>query len=199
MDTDGSGTITLEELNTGLSRLGSKLTEAEIKQLMDAVSTIKTMQYYLLLFQIKSLIKCVLFLQLTMNCFSFQADVDKSGTIDYIEFITATMHRYRLDKEENLYKAFQFFDKDGSGLVNNSKWKIFQEFYFYESERLLELVERFHFFFLFLFCLLGFGSYRYITRDELRQAMSDYGMGDEETINEIIDDVDTDKVNFSLF
>lgn len=37
MDTDGSGTITYEELKTGLSRLGSKLTESEIKQLMDAV------------------------------------------------------------------------------------------------------------------------------------------------------------------
>lgn len=40
MDTDGSGTITYEELKEGLSRLGSKLTEAEIQQLMDAVRTI---------------------------------------------------------------------------------------------------------------------------------------------------------------
>lgn len=37
MDTDRSGTITFEELKMGLSRLGSKLTEAEMKQLMDAV------------------------------------------------------------------------------------------------------------------------------------------------------------------
>lgn len=37
IDTDGSGTITYEELKTGLSRLGSKLTESEIKQLMEAV------------------------------------------------------------------------------------------------------------------------------------------------------------------
>ena len=37
IDTDKSGTITLEELKTGLRRLGSKLTEDEIKQLMDAV------------------------------------------------------------------------------------------------------------------------------------------------------------------
>ncbi|MED6180780.1 Calcium-dependent protein kinase 29 [Stylosanthes scabra] len=43
------------------------------------------------------------------------ADVDKSGTIDYYEFITATMHRHKLEKEENLYKAFQYFDKDNSG------------------------------------------------------------------------------------
>ncbi|NP_001313180.1 calcium-dependent protein kinase 29-like [Nicotiana tabacum] len=112
IDTDGSGTITYEELKTGLSRLGSKLTEAEIKQLMEA------------------------------------ADVDKSGTIDYIEFITATTHRHRLEREENLFKAFLYFDKDCSG---------------------------------------------FITRDELRHAMTEYGMGDEATIDEILDDVDTDK------
>ncbi|XP_018634546.1 calcium-dependent protein kinase 29-like [Nicotiana tomentosiformis] len=121
IDTDGSGTITYEELKTGLSRLGSKLTEAEIKQLMEA------------------------------------ADVDKSGTIDYIEFITATTHRHRLEREENLFKAFLYFDKDCSG---------------------------------------------FITRDELRHAMTEYGMGDEATIDEILDDVDTDKdgkINYDEF
>lgn len=46
-----------------------------------------------------------------------QADVDKSGTIDYIEFITVTMHRHRLESEENLHRAFNYFDKDGSGYV----------------------------------------------------------------------------------
>jgi calcium-dependent protein kinase len=39
MDTDNSGTITYEELKAGLAKLGSKLSEAEVKQLMDAVST----------------------------------------------------------------------------------------------------------------------------------------------------------------
>lgn len=38
MDTDNSGTITYEELKSGLARLGSKLSEAEVKQLMEAVS-----------------------------------------------------------------------------------------------------------------------------------------------------------------
>jgi calcium-dependent protein kinase len=38
MDTDKSGTITYEELKTGLARLGSKLSEAEVKNLMEAVS-----------------------------------------------------------------------------------------------------------------------------------------------------------------
>ncbi|KAK7376680.1 hypothetical protein VNO80_02094 [Phaseolus coccineus] len=121
MDTDRSGTITYEELKSGLTKLGSKLNEYEIKQLMEA------------------------------------ADVDKNGTIDYQEFITATINRHKLEKEENLYKAFRYFDKDNSG---------------------------------------------YITREELRQALTEYQMGDEATIDEVIDDVDTDndgRINYQEF
>ena len=85
MDTDKSGSITYEELKTGLARLGSKLSEAEIQQLVEA------------------------------------ADVDGSGSIDYIEFITATMHRHKLEKDEHLYKAFQYFDKDNSGFITRDE------------------------------------------------------------------------------
>lgn len=49
-----------------------------------------------------------------------QADVDKNGTIDYHEFITATINRHKLEREENLFKAFQYFDKDNSGSVFGS-------------------------------------------------------------------------------
>ncbi|XP_061369662.1 calcium-dependent protein kinase 2-like isoform X2 [Gastrolobium bilobum] len=85
MDTDKSGTITYEELKAGLQRLGSKLTEAEVKQLMEA------------------------------------ADVDGNGSIDYIEFITATMHRHKLEKDDQLFKAFQYFDKDNSGFITRDE------------------------------------------------------------------------------
>ncbi|KAK7276842.1 hypothetical protein RIF29_17988 [Crotalaria pallida] len=88
IDTDNSGTITYEELRAGLQRLGSKLTEAEVQQLMEA------------------------------------ADVDGNGTIDYIEFITATMHRHRLERDEHLYKAFQYFDKDNSGFITRDELQI---------------------------------------------------------------------------
>ncbi|KAA8550014.1 hypothetical protein F0562_001698 [Nyssa sinensis] len=81
MDTDNSGTITLEELKQGLSKQGTKLSEYEVKQLMEA------------------------------------ADADGNGTIDYDEFITATMHLNRTDREEHLYTAFQYFDKDNSGYI----------------------------------------------------------------------------------
>lgn len=52
----------------------------------------------------------------SFTCFG-QADVDKNGTIDYHEFITATINRHKLEREENLFKAFQYFDKDDSGSV----------------------------------------------------------------------------------
>ncbi|XVE51117.1 hypothetical protein DITRI_Ditri02bG0013200 [Diplodiscus trichospermus] len=85
MDTDQSGTITYEELKTGLTRFGSKLSEAEVKQLMEA------------------------------------ADVDRNGIIDYIEFISATMHRYKLERDEHLFKAFRYFDKDNSGYITKDE------------------------------------------------------------------------------
>jgi len=47
--------------------------------------------------------------------FESQADADGNGTIDYEEFITATMHMNRMDRDEHLYTAFQYFDKDNSG------------------------------------------------------------------------------------
>jgi calcium-dependent protein kinase len=46
-----------------------------------------------------------------------QADADGNGTIDYDEFITATMHMNRMDRDEHLYTAFQYFDKDNSGYI----------------------------------------------------------------------------------
>ncbi|KAK0588065.1 hypothetical protein LWI29_033803 [Acer saccharum] len=45
------------------------------------------------------------------------ADVDGNGTIDYIEFITATMHMNRMEREEHLYKAFEYFGKDRNGYI----------------------------------------------------------------------------------
>jgi calcium-dependent protein kinase len=46
-----------------------------------------------------------------------QADVDNSGTIDYGEFIAATLHLNKVEREDHLFAAFQYFDKDGSGYI----------------------------------------------------------------------------------
>lgn len=55
-----------------------------------------------------------------MKCLKYhdlQADVDNSGSIDYGEFIAATIHLNKLEREEHLMAAFRYFDKDGSGYI----------------------------------------------------------------------------------
>jgi len=49
------------------------------------------------------------------------ADVDGDGTIDYLEFLGATVHQTKLDKEEYLLKAFRHFDVDQSGFITREE------------------------------------------------------------------------------
>ena len=46
-----------------------------------------------------------------------QADIDNNGSIDYGEFLAATLHLNKMEREENLVAAFAYFDKDGSGYI----------------------------------------------------------------------------------
>lgn len=105
MDTDRSGTITVEELKDGLAKLGSKISEAEVQKLMEAVRLLAPFHFHTQSWSTTSLV---------MHA-SVQVDVDKSGSIDYTEFLTAMMNRHKLEKEEDLFLAFQHFDKDDSG------------------------------------------------------------------------------------
>ncbi|KAL4560647.1 hypothetical protein LXL04_032800 [Taraxacum kok-saghyz] len=45
------------------------------------------------------------------------ADIDNSGTIDYGEFVAAMLHINKIHKEDHMYAAFSYFDKDGSGYI----------------------------------------------------------------------------------
>mmetsp|Transcript_8407 Transcript_8407/g.15954 ORF Transcript_8407/g.15954 Transcript_8407/m.15954 type:complete len:480 (-) Transcript_8407:471-1910(-) len=89
-DKDGSGTITLQELQEGLKNLNMGKKGADKSNRMTAE-------------EIKDLLKAV--------------DVDQDGTISYEEFIAATIHLNKLENEENLWKAFKTFDADGSGFI----------------------------------------------------------------------------------
>ncbi|RXI03138.1 hypothetical protein DVH24_003790 [Malus domestica] len=105
IDTDNSGTITLEELRQGLAKQGTKLSEVEAQQLMEA------------------------------------ADADGNGTIDYDEFITATMHLNRMDKEEHLYTAFQHFDKDSSGFITTEELEqVLREYGMHDGRDIREII-----------------------------------------------------------
>ncbi len=40
-----------------------------------------------------------------------RADLDRDGGVDYGEFLAATLHLGRLERDERLYKAFRHFDQ----------------------------------------------------------------------------------------
>ena len=50
-------------------------------------------------------------------------DTDRNGTIDYNEFLTATMDKEKLTSKFNLELAFKSFDRDGSGKINLNEIK----------------------------------------------------------------------------
>ncbi|XP_057726114.1 calcium-dependent protein kinase 26 isoform X1 [Arachis stenosperma] len=120
MDTDNSGAITFDELKAGLRRYGSTLKDTEIRDLMEAVghSSMKIIHLYFVYLP-PSLFSSLLFTlcSIQLKHLLFQADVDNSGTIDYGEFIAATIHLNKLEREEHLIAAFRYFDKDGSGYI----------------------------------------------------------------------------------
>uniref|UniRef100_A0A5B7B5X0 non-specific serine/threonine protein kinase n=1 Tax=Davidia involucrata TaxID=16924 RepID=A0A5B7B5X0_DAVIN len=49
------------------------------------------------------------------------ADIDNSGTIDYGEFVAAMLHLNKVQREDHLYAAFSYFDKDGSGYITSDE------------------------------------------------------------------------------
>jgi calcium-dependent protein kinase len=49
------------------------------------------------------------------------ADVDHNGTIDYGEFLAATLNLNKIEREENLYAAFSYLDKDRSGYLTTDE------------------------------------------------------------------------------
>ncbi len=50
-------------------------------------------------------------------------DVDHNGFIDYSEFLLASMNKRHLLSRVNLKRAFDLFDRDGSGLISAEEVK----------------------------------------------------------------------------
>jgi calcium-dependent protein kinase len=122
IDTDNSGHITFEELKVGLKKVGANLQESEIMALMEAVST--PVSFTATLNRSETCCgvsdsRLVVFFFVTK-----QADVDNSGTIDYGEFIAATLHLNKVEREDHLFAAFQYFDKDGSGYITADELQV---------------------------------------------------------------------------
>ncbi|KAG6765038.1 hypothetical protein NC652_020122 [Populus alba x Populus x berolinensis] len=68
------------------------------------------------------------------------ADVDNSGTIDYGEFIAATLHLNKIERQDHLFAAFSYFDKDGSGYITPDELQQACEEFGIEDIRLEEMI-----------------------------------------------------------
>ncbi|PKI76590.1 hypothetical protein CRG98_003049 [Punica granatum] len=69
------------------------------------------------------------------------ADVDNSGTIDYGEFIAAMLHLNKIEREDHLFAAFSYFDKDGSGYITPDELQQACEEFGIEDARLEEMIQ----------------------------------------------------------
>merc|ERR1719464_705835 len=50
-------------------------------------------------------------------------DTDKSGAIDYGEFVTAAVNKEKLVNEKNIDMVFKLYDKDGDGEITADEFK----------------------------------------------------------------------------
>ncbi|XP_041991079.1 calcium-dependent protein kinase 2-like [Salvia splendens] len=117
IDTDNSGSITYEELKSGLARLGSKLSEFEVKQLMEAadVDGNGTIDYEEFITATMHRHK----LERDEHLFSaFQYfDRDGSGYITRDELETA-MKEYGIGDEGSIREIISEVDTDNDGRIN---------------------------------------------------------------------------------
>lgn len=70
-----------------------------------------------------------------------QADADNSGTIDYGEFIAATLHLNKIEKQDHLFAAFSYFDKDGSGYITHDELQQACLEFGFDDSRIEEMIQ----------------------------------------------------------
>ncbi|KAL4592796.1 hypothetical protein LXL04_005801 [Taraxacum kok-saghyz] len=117
MDTDNSGTITFEELKAGLPKLGTKLSESEVRQLMEAadVDGNGTIDY-------------IEFISATMHLNRVERedhlytafeyfDKDKSGYIT-VEELEHALKKYNMGDEKTIKEIIAEVDTDNDGRIN---------------------------------------------------------------------------------
>ncbi|KAK9289335.1 hypothetical protein L1049_007490 [Liquidambar formosana] len=68
------------------------------------------------------------------------ADIDNSGTIDYGEFVAAMLNLNKVQREDHMYAAFSYFDKDGSGYITQDELQQACEKFGLEDVHLEEII-----------------------------------------------------------
>uniref|UniRef100_A0A803LWC4 non-specific serine/threonine protein kinase n=1 Tax=Chenopodium quinoa TaxID=63459 RepID=A0A803LWC4_CHEQI len=117
MDTDNSGTITYEELKAGLPKLGTKLSESEVRQLMEAADidgngTIDYMEFITATMHMNRMEKE----DHLYKAFEY-FDEDKSGYIT-MEELEQALKKYNMGDEKTIKEIIAEVDTDNDGRIN---------------------------------------------------------------------------------
>ncbi|KAM7255987.1 hypothetical protein ACFE04_011728 [Oxalis oulophora] len=117
MDTDNDGKVTFEELKTGLPKLGSKISEAEMRQLMEAADvdgngTIDYMEFITATMHMNRVEKE----DHLYKAFEY-FDKDNSGYIT-TEELEHAFRKYNMGDEKTIKEIITEVDKDGDGRIN---------------------------------------------------------------------------------
>lgn len=67
--------------------------------------------------------------------------MDNNGSIDYPEFVAATLHLNKIEKGDHLSRAFSYFDEDGSGYITEDKLRRACEEYGIKDIKLDEMIQ----------------------------------------------------------
>ncbi|KAK4275706.1 hypothetical protein QN277_018744 [Acacia crassicarpa] len=117
MDTDGSGTITIEELKQGLAKQGTKLSEQEVKQLMEAADadgngTIDYDEFITATMQMNRMNKE----EHLYTAFQY-FDKDNSGYIT-IEEMEQALKEFNMHDGRDIKEIISEVDSDNDGRIN---------------------------------------------------------------------------------
>lgn len=117
MDTDNSGTITFEELKTGLSKLGTKLSESEVRQYMEAADvdgngTIDYIEFITATMHMNRMERE----DLLYKAFEY-FDKDKSGYIT-VEELEQALKQYNMGDAKTIKEILAEVDTDNDGKIN---------------------------------------------------------------------------------
>ncbi|RDY08644.1 Calcium-dependent protein kinase 17, partial [Mucuna pruriens] len=117
MDTDNSGTITIEELKQGLAKQGTKLTEQEVKQLMEAADadgngTIDYDEFITATMHMNRMNKE----DHLYTAFQY-FDKDNSGYIT-IEELEQALHEFNMHDGRDMKEIISEIDADNDGRIN---------------------------------------------------------------------------------
>ena len=65
------------------------------------------------------------------------ADIDGDGTIDYEEFLAATINQSKLEREDHLKAAFMHFDLNGDGQITHDELMQVSDVVFHRGQILM--------------------------------------------------------------